>query len=55
MMIHVNLYKKAEFEDKKKFTEALIKMVSETTRIEPNNIYVTIDEHENWGLNQTLI
>lgn len=55
MMIHVNLYKSAPFEDKKRFTEAMIKMVSDTTKIEPDNIYVTINEHENWGLNQTLI
>lgn len=55
MMISVNLYGTAEYEDKKKLTEALIQMISETTKIEPNNIYVTINEYENWGLNQTLI
>ncbi|MGN1182504.1 MAG: 4-oxalocrotonate tautomerase family protein [Faecalibacillus sp.] len=55
MMIHVNLYGKYEYEDKKRFTEALIQMISETTRIQADNIYVTINEYENWGLNQTLI
>ncbi len=55
MMIEVNLYKQASYEAKKDLTEALIKMISETTRIKPDNIYVTFNEFENWGCKQTYI
>ena len=40
MMIEINLYKSAEFDDKK---------------IEADNIYVIFHEFDHWGLNQTLI
>ena len=40
MMIEINLYKSAEFDDKKKLTEAMIQMIHETTKIEADNIYV---------------
>ena len=37
MMIEINLYKSAEFDDKKKLTEAMIQMIHETTKIEADN------------------
>ena len=55
MMIEINLYKSAEFDDKKKLTEAMIQMIHETTKIEADNIYVIFHEFDHWGLNQTLI
>lgn len=55
MMIEINLYKSAEFDDKKKLTEAMIQMIHETTKIEADNIYVLSHEFDHWGLNQTLI
>ena len=55
MMIEINLYKSAEFDDKKKLTEAMIQMIHETTKIEVDNIYVIFHEFDHWGLNQTLI
>ena len=55
MMIEINLYKSAEFNDKKKLTEAMIQMIHETTKIEADNIYVIFHEFDHWGLNQTLI
>ena len=55
MMIEINLYKCAEFDDKKKLTEAMIQMIHETTKIEADNIYVIFHEFDHWGLNQTLI
>lgn len=55
MMIEINLYKSAEFEDKKRLTEAMIQMIHETTKIEADNIYVIFHEFDHWGLNQTLI
>lgn len=55
MMIEINLYKSAEFDDKKKLTEAMIQMIHETTKIEADNIYVIFYEFDHWGLNQTLI
>ena len=54
MMIEINLYKSAEFNDKK-LTEAMIQMIHETTKIEADNIYVIFHEFDHWGLNQTLI
>ena len=45
----------AEFDDKKKLTEAMIQMIHETTKIEADNIYVIFHEFDHWGLNQTLI
>lgn len=55
MMIEINLYKSAKFDDKKKLTEAMIQMIHETTKIEADNIYVIFHEFDHWGLNQTLI
>ena len=55
MMIEINLYKSAEFDDKKKLTAAMIQMIHETTKIEADNIYVIFHEFDHWGLNQTLI
>ena len=55
MVIEINLYKSAEFDDKKKLTEAMIQMIHETTKIEADNIYVIFHEFDHWGLNQTLI
>ena len=55
MMIEINLYKSAEFDDKKKLTEAMIQMIHETTKIRADNIYVIFHEFDHWGLNQTLI
>ena len=55
MMIEINLYKSAEFDDKKKLTEAMIQMIHETTKIEADNIYVLFHEFDHWGHNQTLI
>lgn len=55
MMIEINLYKSAEFDDKKKLTKAMIQMIHETTKIEADNIYVIFHEFDHWGLNQTLI
>ena len=55
MMIEINLYKSAEFDDKKKLTEAMIQMIHETTKIEADNIYVISHEFDHWGINQTLI
>ena len=55
MMIEINLYKSAEFDDKKKLTEAMIQMIHETTKIEADNIYVIFHEFDHWGLNQMLI
>ena len=55
MMIEINLYKSAEFNDKKKLTEAMIQMIHETTNIEADNIYVIFHEFDHWGLNQTMI
>lgn len=55
MMIEINLYKSAEFDDKKKLTEAMIQMIHETTKIDADNIYVIFHEFDHWGLNQTLI
>lgn len=54
MMIDVKLYKKMALEAKKKFTEELMKMIKETTNIEPNDIYVSFDEYEHWGKQGTL-
>lgn len=55
MMIAVKLYKTIDFEAKKKFTEELMKMINETTKIEINDIYVSFDEYENWGKQGSLI
>ena len=55
MMIEINLYKSAEFDDKKKLTEAMIQMIHEKKKIEADNIYVIFHEFDHWGLNQTLI
>ena len=46
MMIEINLYKSAEFDDKKKLTEAMIQMIHETTKIEADNIYVIFHEFD---------
>ena len=40
MMIEINLYRNAEFEDKKKLTEAMIQMIHETTKI----VYLGIED-----------
>ena len=55
MMIEINLYKSAEFDDKKKLTDAMIQMIHETTKIEADHIYVIFHEFDHWGLNETLI
>ena len=49
MMVAIKLYKSIDFDAKKKFTEELIKMIKETTNIEPNDIYVSFDEYQTWG------
>lgn len=54
MMVDVKLYKSIDFDAKKKFTEELMKMIKETTNIEPNDIYVSFDEYQNWGKQGTL-
>ena len=54
MMIAIKLYKSIDFEAKKKFTEELIKMIKDTTNIDPKDIYVSFDEYQNWGKQGTL-
>ena len=54
MMIAIKLYRSIDFEAKKKFTEELIKMIKDTTNIDPKDIYVSFDEYQNWGKQGTL-
>ena len=42
MMIEINLYKSAEFDDKKKLTEAMIQMIHETTKIEADKVILLL-------------
>jgi len=52
--IEVRLFKKAEFEPKKKFTEEVLAMVSKELDIAEENFNMNILEFENWGSGGTF-
>ncbi|MDD8049070.1 MAG: phenylpyruvate tautomerase MIF-related protein [Thomasclavelia sp.] len=54
MMINVAMFHHPEFENKKKFTEELIKMINQTTNISIDNIYLKFEEYDSWGKGGTL-
>jgi len=52
--IDVRLYRKAEFDYKKKFTEAVFELFMHELDIKKENIYLTIMEFDNWGTGGTF-
>ncbi|MDE6953844.1 MAG: hypothetical protein K2P09_08545 [Erysipelotrichales bacterium] len=54
MKISVQLYKNADLSYKQTFTKKLIKEVEEITGIPASQIYLTIEEFENWGMDGEL-
>jgi len=53
-MIELRLWRKAEFEDKKKFVETLFKFLQGELGLKPENMYLNILEFEAWGSGGTL-
>lgn len=53
--IDVRCYKSANFDDNKKFTQAVYQLMKRITGISENEIYLSISELPSWGLNGTLI
>ena len=52
--IDLRLFRKSEFEPKKKFTEETLKMLSSELGIKKENMYLTIMEFDDWGSDGTL-
>ena len=52
--VDLRLFKKAEFEAKKKFTEETFEMLNRELGIKNENFYLNIIEFENWGSGATL-
>jgi phenylpyruvate tautomerase PptA (4-oxalocrotonate tautomerase family) len=52
--VELRLFRKADFEAKKKFTEEIFALFSRELGIEQGNIYLTILEFDNWGSGGTL-
>ena len=52
--IDLRLFRKSEFEFKKKFTEEAFEMFSRELGIKTENIYLNIMEFEAWGAGGTL-
>lgn len=55
MKIEVQLSHTAELDDKKEFTKKLLAEVQATTKIPVSQIYLTIEEYENWGKDGKLL
>lgn len=55
MKVEVQLYHQAELSYKKEFTEKLLKEIEKITQIPVDNIYLTIEEYDHWGMNGQLI
>ena len=47
--IEIRLFRKAEFEPKKKFTEETFELFSRELGLKKENMYLTIMEFDNWG------
>ena len=47
--IDLRLFRKADYEAKKKFTEEIFEMLSRELGLEKDNMYLTISEFDNWG------
>ena len=47
--IDLRLFRKSDFEPKKKFTEETFEMLSRELGLEKDNMYLNISEFEHWG------
>ena len=52
--IDVRLYGTAPFEKKEEFSTALFALMKENAGLEPDAVYITFLEYENWGLRGIL-
>lgn len=53
--IDVRIYGNCDYERKNKFTQALFEIIEKITDIKKSNVFVSIQEFPNWGMNGGLI
>jgi phenylpyruvate tautomerase PptA (4-oxalocrotonate tautomerase family) len=52
--VDVRCYKEAPFENKKKFTETVFKLLRDVAGLEAGEVYLSISESPVWGTNGSL-
>jgi phenylpyruvate tautomerase PptA (4-oxalocrotonate tautomerase family) len=53
--MQISLYKPAPHESKKEFVEKAFGIFKDVLSAEPKDVFITVNEYENWGANGTLI